>query len=73
MFDDMFVGQMATVRFNNGHPEVTGIIEYISEEHISIGEKRFFTRDVQYIGVDFKRCEICGSLTDKHYNELCFK
>jgi len=73
MNEDIFVGQKATLRFNNGHPEVTGIIEFISDEHISIGEKRFFLRDVSDFHVEFARCEICGTLTDKHYSELCFK
>lgn len=53
-FTDVMLGHKINLRFSNGHPPVTGIVEFVSDEFVSVGEKRFRWADVEHISLDLK-------------------
>ena len=51
---DLMVGHKTTLYFSNGHPPYTGIVEFLSEEYIRLGDKRFRLEDVVRFSVDLR-------------------
>lgn len=44
---DPWIGKHVKIEFLNGHPPVEGRIQFLSDEFISVGEKRFKVSDIK--------------------------